>query len=94
MKIVKVAFIVWISLYSISVNAQRKAGKKTLTDKQVFDKIVNDAKEKLYGKTVKPPKEYIEAETLVQKAIEALNKGEVNKADSLIYSSIKLYPTR
>ncbi|NEU09671.1 hypothetical protein GZH53_15190 [Flavihumibacter sp. R14] len=97
MKFIKVAFIVWISFYAISANAQRKAAKKGLTDqeqKQVSDKIVNDAMEKIYGKTVIPPREYTEAVAMAQKAIEVLKYGEVNKADSLIYNSIKLYPTR
>lgn len=94
MKIIKVAFIVSISLFTISANAQRKAEGLTVEQTKIMDKGISDAMEKLYGKAVIPPNEYKEAETLVQKAIEVLKNGEVNKADSLIYNSIKLYPTR
>jgi tetratricopeptide (TPR) repeat protein len=93
MKIIKVAFIVWISLYAISANAQRKNNKKVNdagAQKAAGDFLSNKLKE--YYAKIAP--NYNEAETLVQNAIEALSKGEVNKADSLIYSSIKLYPTR
>lgn len=94
MKNIKVAFIVLISLFTISANAQRKAEGLTVEQTKIMDKGISDALEKLYGKAVIPPNEYKEAETLVQKAIEVLKNGEVNKADSLIYNSIKLYPTR
>ncbi|MBC7914695.1 MAG: caspase family protein [Pyrinomonadaceae bacterium] len=94
MKIIKVAFIVWLSLYAISANAQRKAEGLTVEQTKIMDKGIKDAFEKMYGKTVTPPKKYLEAEAMVQTALEVLKNGEVNKADSLIYSSIKLYPTR
>ncbi|HMI01221.1 MAG TPA: caspase family protein [Pedobacter sp.] len=83
MKIFKVAFVVWISFNAISTSAQK------VSDTHLSSEMGN-----FYGKAVIPPGKYKEAEALVQRAIEMLNIGEVNKADSLIDSSIKMYPTR
>ena len=84
MKIIRFFLLLLLSLSAAGANAQQKK----------LDKNLNKEMEKVFGKTVDPPKEYKEAEAIVQKAIEALKKGEVNNADSLIFSAIKVYPAR
>ncbi|NEU09672.1 hypothetical protein GZH53_15195 [Flavihumibacter sp. R14] len=73
--------------FSLSVFAQTKAEKRA-----------QKAMEKLgippTAPAVKVSPEYERAEQLVNEALAQLTKGEVNRADSMVRQSIRLYPTK
>jgi tetratricopeptide (TPR) repeat protein len=95
MSTMKVLLLFFAMIFWFEATAQSEKEKKAAAKQQEeINKAVQKQMEKLYGKSIEPTKEYEEAETLVQKAITALNTGEVNLADSLIRLSIKTYPVK
>ncbi len=94
MQIVRLFITLTILMISLSAHSQFKKEKRQQKTQENIDDVVQKEMEKLYGKQAELSPEYREAEALVQQAIDALQRGEVNSADALINKSIELYPTR